>query len=154
MDLDAKKPKYKVVDRYINNLVVTKYTIENTEDGNMLTIAKEDLIKLTLSNKVADANVVVDTVNNNYILILNNDIPIHDNNRFNIICRIVSNNKCIGYKVRGNDNKNYRISIAKAWELACNGSINNLEAKIIANKKILRLKDGTSLNELPKMTDI
>ena len=152
--MEVKKPKYRVVDKYVNNLVINKYTIENIEEGNMLTITKEDLIKLTLSNKVADANVVVDTVNNSYILILNNDIPIHDNNRFYIVCRIINNNKCIGYKVKDNDNKNYRISIAKAWELACNNSINNLEAKIIANKKVLRLKDGSSLSELPKMTDV
>lgn len=149
--------KYTVINKCFDNINIVALTILNS-DGNTKLIKLSDAIKLARGDKLSNAHCILDTSTGEYMICINNGInnleSICKNNslRLTLMCRIMSSNKCIGYKARDTNGKTYNLSIHKTWDLAINHNVNDVEAKVINGKKVLISKNNFELAKLPKMT--
>lgn len=151
------KAKYELVYKHLKGIYVTKYTIKRIEDGEQKDVAIGDVIKLAALGKIANATTIVDITSGENILKIDGGysaLPVKHEVDGKLIARIVdSNNKLVGYRLKGINGKTYKMSADKAWNLAAIGCIDNAEAKIISNKRILRGCNGIHLEDLPKIND-
>ena len=149
-------PKYKVVAKQVSGVKTVGFTIENS-DGHRKNIDKSDTVKLARSGKLANAVSVYDSVNGEYLLDIENglaDLEKADMTKgieLKIIGRLVDDNtgKCIGYKTQDKKGKIYKLSISKVWDLAEQGSIDDLRAQIFNNSRVLIGINGLKLSQLP-----
>lgn len=147
--------QYKILSKDINGITIKGFTIENSE-GNIKNISLADAIKLARSNKISNASAKFDMINSEYKLSVENgllQLPYSDRTRgmkFTLLGRIVnSSNKCIGYKVQDDKGKLYKLSALKIWELAEQGSVYGIEAKLSTKGKLLISSDECKLETLP-----
>lgn len=147
--------QYKIISREIKGIETVGVVIEN-DDGNTKNISMDDAIKLARSDKISNAHAILDTVNGKYILCVDCGIDKLENIdrtrgiKLSLVSRLISSdNKCIGYKAQDGKGKVYKLSIEKVWELAEQGSINNIEARINNNSKILVSAEEGYLANLP-----
>lgn len=149
-------PKYKIVAKQIKGIRTVGFSIENSE-GHRKNIDTQDTIKLARSEKLDNATSVYDAVNGEYLLDIKdglNSIEKSDMSKgikLKILGRLVDSNtgKCIGYKTQDKKGKVYKLSISKVWDLAEQGSIDNLKAKVFNGRKVLIGINDVKLSQLP-----
>lgn len=158
MDTLSNKP-YTIINKCYDGLNIISMTIK-TEQGETKLVKYEDIIKLARAEKISNAKAILDTGQNRYILCLDGSIKdietIYKNNSMHleILCRLIDNKgKCIGYKVRDNKGKLYKLSIQKTWELAVNNTIEGVKGRIISNHKVIISNDEQLLKNLPKLVE-
>lgn len=124
-------------------------------NGNKKKLSLQDTLKLVRSDKVSNAKVVLNTVTSEYMIDIDGGLKSLTNisdkvdKQLSILGRLVKNDKCIGYKVKDTDGNIYKLSISKVWELADNGNIKGINAKIISNKKCLISTEDVKLIDIP-----
>lgn len=150
--------EYKIVDRYISGIETIGFIIED-ENGNTKTLKNSDIIKLILSNKISNAEVVLNDITNDYEVLLTDlslDNKKENSEDYSLTNRIVStDNKLIGYIVKDKNGNKYKIDCNKAWKLAQNNKIKGIKACILANKKALMPinRNDNILKQLRDVTD-
>jgi hypothetical protein len=147
--------KYKVVEKEIKGIDVIGLTIENSE-GSKKNINLSDAIKLSRGDTFSNAHSVFDSVNSEYRISIDGGL---DNlattdrtkgTKLRLVSRIInSENVCVGYKAQDTKGKVYKLSISKIWELAEQGSVIGIEAKVSKKGKVLLSTDECKLDELP-----
>lgn len=143
----------------INGLNVSGYLVsaddnpEKTQEVNVV-----DIIKLAKSKRITNAETILDVDSGEYVLSIDEGLSNIQKVRntkgstFNILCRIVdADDKCVGYKVTDNSGKTYRLSNRKLWDLAINNFVNDIEALIINNKKVIRSIGDNKLESLTRV---
>lgn len=154
--MENSKAKYNIIDKHISGLEITKFTLESIEDKKQASVSYEDVLKLARVGKLGNAKALLDITSGNYILDCDEqlkDMVIHKGIILKLNCRIMSNNKCVGYKAQDANGKNYKVSINKIWDMAITDAVENVEAKIIDNKKVLVGKNGFRFSSLPKINE-
>jgi hypothetical protein len=125
------------------------------EDANKKTtkINSEMIFKLAETGAIKDYT-VVELDNQKWLKGINGnslkDVPIKSNNKktkLRATETIVVNNKVMGIIVTDENNEQRRISNKKAWELAQDGLIDNVEFGIDKAQKVKTIKIGGSVNE-------
>jgi len=149
--------EWRITKKEIKGLLVSAIIIEN-DSGESKRISLEDAITLARNEKIENAVAILDTSSGKYILDVNNGLTsldtIYHNNGLNltIICRLIdSNKKCIGYKVKDETGKTYKISLSKAWELALNNSIYGVKARINGKTKCIISTEDFKLSNIPDL---
>lgn len=147
--------KYTIIEKEIKGIEISSLVIENSE-SNRKNVSLVDTIKLARGDKITNAKAIFDTSKGRYILAVDNGFKSLGNTdrtkglKFSILGRMInSENKCVGYKVQDAKGKIYKLSISKIWDLAEQGSINGIKAKIISGKKILLSTDDCQLHNIP-----
>jgi len=147
--------KWKIIKKEIKNLSISAIIIEN-DAHETKRISLEDAITLARNDKLENAKARLNTVYGEYILDVDGGLEslesIYDNKGLNltIICRMInSDNKCIGYKVKDDTGKTYKLSLNKIWDLASNKSINGIKAVINGDKKCIISTEDYKLSDLP-----
>lgn len=147
--------KYTIVQKDIKGIEIRGYIIES-EEGTRKNISLADTIKLARSEKISNAKAIFDAGSGHYMLDIDNGLEsIEDADRtrglkFSVIGRMLnSEDVCVGYKVQDTKGKIYKLSISKIWELAEQGSIVGIVAKIKAGKKVLVSTDDCQLHSIP-----
>lgn len=147
--------KYKVVGKEIKGIEVVGLTIENSE-GSKRNINLPDAIKLSRGETFSNAHSVFDSVNSEYKISIDgglDNLAISDRTkgtRLKLISRIInSDNVCVGYKAQDSKGKIFKLSISKIWELAEQGSVIGVVAKVSNKGKVLLSTDECKLDELP-----
>ena len=145
--------KYKIVGKEYSGIEISSFVIEN-ESGQIKSISLNDIVKLIRGDKILNAKCILDTDTGNYVVSINDgldklkEMP-KNNTSLTVTARLFDNDKCVGYKVCDKNGKNYKLSILKVWELASQGCINNIKAKIINNNKVLISTDDLDISTLP-----
>lgn len=156
--------KYKIIKRIIIGIEPIGFILLD-ENGNERQLKEEDVITLCKNNMVTNAEIVLDSDECKYEVVVSDEYKIDNfikknkSKQVNVICRIISkdaDNKphCIGYIAKDETGKSYRLDKNKFWKLANNGSINNIKASIIGNNKILISEGNNQLKDLPTIDDI
>lgn len=147
---------YKIVKKQFTGIDISDLVIENKEGKHKL-ISKQDAIKLARGNKIENAKAILDTDSGEYLIDIENGLSsletISKGNSLTLElkARLIVDNKCVGYKAEDIKGKTYTLSIEKVWELAEQGSVKGIQAKIINNKKSLISTDEVKLDNLPKI---
>ena len=146
---------YTVKSKIVHGVTVDGFVIED-ENGETRAKKTADVIKLARSEKISDAEAVLDSSTGVYVLSFNDslqNLPTVRNttdNMITILCRIVnSENKCVGYKVSDRHGKLYNLSLGKVWELALNEFVTGVRATVENNRKILRSVEPFRLGDIP-----
>lgn len=151
--------KYKILNKEFKGINIIGYTILN-EEGKTKLVKLQDMIKLARVDKLEDTHAVFDASDASFVLhYIPGIVTLENSDRSNgvnlkLTARIISENKCIGYKaIDNNTNKNYKLSIEKVWELAEQGSIIGVKGTYINNKKTLISDSDNKLIDLPKIVN-
>lgn len=148
--------KYAIINKDVNNLQITGFTIENEEKKHKL-VNKSDVIRLIRSGKIKNARAVLNTYNAEYEIVIEDGLKSLPDNTKNIsnmtlLGRLIdTNNKCVGYKAQDSNGKIYKLSIQKVWELSTAGLVDGCTGKIIKDTKIIESDAEHRLEELPKL---
>ena len=134
--------QYKIVTKEIKGISLIGFTIENA-DGNKKNISLQDAIKL-------------DVLNSEYMIDIENGIdilPYSDRTKsikLSLLGRLIgTEGKCIGYKAQDDKGKVYKLSISKVWDLAEQGSIVGIKARVSSKGRVVESTDECNLSELP-----
>lgn len=148
--------KYTIINKDINNLVITGYTIQN-EEGKTKVVKTADIVRLIRSGKIKNARVLLDTDSAEYIVdvdggLINLPNNAKNKNKMTLLCRLIDGDKkCIGYKAQDINGKTYKLSINKIWELSTQGLIENYTGKIIGDVRAIISLTDQKLENLPKL---
>lgn len=147
--------QYKVVAKEVKGVEISGVTIEN-KDGNRKNVSISDAIKLARSEKLVNASAVFDVVNGKYLISVENGINNLENSdrtkglKLTLLGRMIgTDGNCIGYKAQDGKGKVYRLSISKIWDLAEQGSVVGIKAKLSNKGRVLESTDECNLQELP-----
>lgn len=147
--------QYRIVAKEIKGISLIGFTIENTE-GNKKAISLQDAIKLARSNKISNATAKFDVLNSEYMIDIENGtdtLPYSDRTKsikLSLLGRLIgTDGKCIGYKAQDDKGKAYKLSISKVWDLAEQGSILGIRARVSSKGRVLESTDECRLSELP-----
>ena len=147
--------QYKIVAKEIKGISLIGFTIENA-DGNKKNISLQDAIKLARSNKISNATAKFDVLNSEYMIDIENGIdilPYSDRTKsikLSLLGRLIgTEGKCIGYKAQDDKGKIYKLSISKVWDLAEQGSIVGIKARVSSKGRVVESTDECNLSELP-----
>lgn len=149
---------FKITRGCMDNLAVSGYYIVDTEDSTKSEklLRLDDIITLCKRGMISNAKLILDTYSGKDIVSVNDKIvyvsKAKKNIQLHIVCRIISNDKCVGYIVKDGNNKTYKINTNKAWILAKHNSLENIEAKTVNKQKAL-ISINDSLSALPIMQD-
>ena len=149
---------YKIIKRIMDGIDIIGYVVYD-DDGNEKSLKEEDIIRLCHRKLVLNASTVM--VDDKEHLIIEDNLEDMESikkakvkNTLKLICRLVSteDNKvvCKGYIAKDDAGKKFRLDTVKAWKLAKENCIENIEAKIVNKKKILISNNGL-LERLPVM---
>lgn len=140
--------KYNIVEKIMSGIEVVGFIVENSESKERTPLKMSDVIKLARNNKFNNASALFDVVSGSYMISLDcslKDLPVYIKDKdvkLKITSRILnSDGECTGYKVTDSSGKSYKLSSKKIWELAEQGRVENLEAKINNKSKILISND-------------
>lgn len=147
--------QYRIVAKEIKGISLTGFTIEK-EDGTKKNISLQDAIKLARSNKISNATAKFDVLNSEYMICVENGIntlPYSDRTKsikLSLLGRLIgTEGNCIGYKAQDDKGKTYKLSISKVWDLAEQGSIVGIRAKVSSKCRVIESTDKCNLSELP-----
>lgn len=152
--MGSEDKKYTIVDKCFDGIRLVGMTIE-TDEHKTQYVDKHDIMKLARNGKIKDTECILDTDTGEYVIDYKNGLDTLDttyksNTMLTPLCRMISRGKCVGYKVRDNSGKSYKLSINKIWELAFNHSIVGVRAVIIGGNKVLLSDGDMELKNLPK----
>lgn len=137
----------------INGVVIQGFTVKDTDTHETKSITVEDAYKLIDKQLIKNAKAVeVDYTKvlciDNYDELLNQK----SSGSMTVTARIKNKDgKCVGYKVKGLNGKNYTLSPNKVWELTAQGKVTNMKCEIYNGTKIIRGKD-IEIADLPVIT--
>lgn len=147
--------QYRIVAKEVKGITVVGFTIENDE-GNRRNVSLQDAIKLARGNKISNAKAKFDVLNSEYMIDVDGGIDSLDyadrtkGIKLSLLGRLIGvEGKCIGYKAQDDKGKLYKLSIAKVWDLAEQGSIVGINIKVSSKGRILESTDECNLSELP-----
>lgn len=147
--------QYSIVAKEVKGISVVGFTIEN-EDGNRKNISLQDAIKLARGNKIHNASAKFDVLNSEYMIDIENGINNIDKSdrtkglKLSLLGRLLSvDGKCIGYRAQDDKGKVYKLSIAKIWDLAEQGSVVGIKAKLSSKGRVLESTSDCNLSKLP-----
>ena len=147
---------YTIIQKQFNGLKIESVVIENDE-GKKKLISIDDAVKLARKGAIKNAKALLDTDSGEYILAIENGLTSIENldKSKNLLlslkARLIVDSKCVGYKAEDTKGKTYTLSIEKVWQLAEQGSIKGIQAKIINNKKALVSTNELQLKDLPRI---
>ena len=153
---------YTIKERYINGIETAGYIVEDNE-GSTKTLRTSDVLKLALQNSITNAQAILDTSTNNYeLLITNNEDILNKRNmitthKYTLEYRLVNkNNNLIGYVIKDRNGTKYKVDLAKAWKLASENCLDNIEASIINGQKVLKSvdKENSILKHLKELQEL
>lgn len=148
----SEEAKYEIVDIHLDGLVISKFTLLELGSNKRATASYNDVITLARNNKIKNASAFLDITSGSYLLNVDggvNNLPVHKTVDLTLTSRIISNNKCIGYKAKDISGRTFTISIEKIWELASIGCVKGVTAQINNGRKVLLSNDSVLLKELP-----
>ena len=161
MDADTEKDvtdeseRILIVAKEVKGINVVGFTIENV-DGNRKNISLQDAIKLARGNKIRNASAKFDLLNSEYMIDIDGGINNIENSdrtkglKLSLLGRLINvDGKCIGYRAQDDKGKVYKLSIAKVWDLAEQGSILGIKAKLSSNGRVLESTSDCELSKLP-----
>lgn len=147
--------QYRIVAKEVKGISVVGFTIENDE-GNRRNISLQDAIKLARGNKISNATAKFDVLNSEYMIDIDGGLESLDyadrtkGIKLSLLGRLIGvEGKCIGYKAQDDKGKLYKLSIAKVWDLAEQGSIIGINVKVSSKGRILESTSECNLSELP-----
>lgn len=147
--------QYSIVAKEVRGVSVTGFTIENSE-GTRKNISLQDTIKLARGNKISNAKVIFNILNSEYMIDIDggiDNIPNYDRTKglkLSLLGRLIGiEGKCIGYRAQDGKGKVYKLSISKVWDLAEQGSIVGIKAKLNSKGRVLESTSECKLSELP-----
>lgn len=147
--------QYKIVAKEIKGVTVSGFTIENSE-GTRKNVSSQDAIKLARGNKIHNAKAILNILNSDYMIDIDEgieNIPKSDRTKglkLSLLGRLISvDGKCIGYRAQDDKGKVYKLSISKVWDLAEQGSIIGIKAKLSSKGRVLESTSECNLSELP-----
>lgn len=150
--------RFTIVEKVINGYSIEGFILED-EDGKRQPVNVETATKLARAEKIDGAEAILDSDTGSYILHISKKLNDIQTNR-NISDRVMTltarildaDGRCIGYKAKDHTGKDYKLSINKAWKLAVNDSIHGIKAVVLNGYKVMISEDGSSLNNLPKLS--
>ena len=149
--------KYKIISKVYSGIELIGFNLM-CSDGSSKTVKPDDDIKLARVGKLRGCEAILDTSTGSYVLYIDEgydsiETSIKEDKVMQLSCRLmdVDTNKCIGYKAIDKTGKTYRLSINKTWELASNGLIKGIKAKVYNKHKVLLSSDEIDLDKLPKL---
>ena len=152
---DKPTRKYRIIKKQTDGIEIKRFIVEYIAEKKQAAINPDELINLVKAKKVESVDAYWDADNSQYILNFNgtlSSIEEYRSGNFELQCRIIGKDgKCIGYKARNESGKVFKITTAKAWDLANKGCIVGIAGKIISNKKCLIGDDEHKLSLLPKL---
>ena len=101
----------------------------------------DEAIKMIEDGQVTNAKIV--KLNNTNIVVSNpglKNLKVIDDtksNKLEAIARIESNNKLAGYVLKDSNNREFKLTSNKVWDLAIKGDISNIKATINNKSKCL-----------------
>lgn len=147
--------QYRIVAKEVKGISIVGFTIENDE-GNRRNISLQDAIKLARGNKISNATAKFDVLNSEYMIDIDGgfeSLEYADRTKgikLSLLGRLIGvEGKCIGYKAQDDKGKLYKLSIAKVWDLAEQGSIIGINVKVSSKGRILESTSECNLSELP-----
>lgn len=147
--------QYVIVAKEIKGIEVVGFTIENSE-GNRKNISIQDAIKLARGNKISNASAKFDLLNSSYMIDIENGMDALESSdrtkgvKLHLLSRLIGvEGGCIGYKAQDEKGKVYKLSSTKVWDLAEQGSIIGIRAKVSSKGRILESTSECKLSELP-----
>lgn len=148
--------KYIILNKCIYKTKVVGMTIEDS-GHNKQYLKYSDIVKLVRSNKIVNAKAIKDDSDGTYHVLVTNGYSSIDTiqqpnqEKLHIICRMMESGKCIGYKVKDDNGKIYKLSINKVWELIVQGMIDDLKTSFISNRKVILSTEKCNLANLPEV---
>lgn len=147
--------QYRIVAKEVKGISITGFTIENG-DGNRKNISVQDAVKLARGSKITNASAKFNVLNSEYLIDIDGGIDSIENSdrtkglKLSLLGRLLSvDGKCIGYRAQDDKGKVYKLSIAKIWDLAEQGSIVGIKAKLSSKGRVLESTSECNLSELP-----
>lgn len=149
--------EYIITGKHVEGISTVGYIAEKKVGGEEFNIKRHDIISMAKKGLIDNVKVLVGD-NGSYHLEFDGDIEevVEHGDTFELLCRILEKTEekdiCVGYILKNQDSKKYKVDIDKAWELAYRGKLKDTEGKIINNKKtIISVKggDGLKLIDLP-----
>lgn len=147
--------QYKIISKEIKGISLVGVTIEN-DTGNRKNINITDATKLARGNKLSNASAKLDVLNGEYKLDIDGglqSIEYSDRTKglhLTLLGRLLNtDNKCVGYKAQDDKGKIYKLSISKIWELAEQGSVKGIKAKVTSGYRVLISTKECKLQSLP-----
>lgn len=156
---------FKVTGAKRKKLSVTKYEIESTSSQEIRLVGKAELIRMIKDGEIENAELALDIEEMKHEISINGGIRSlrrveeKADNKYDVTYRILSTENLkdgerqkyglIGYVIKGEDGKQYRIDKNKLYELAVNGCLNNVEARAIYGVKVLVSTKEIKLADLP-----
>mgnify|MGYP000844166138 CR=1 FL=1 len=132
--------KYKVLGKYINGIEITGYGLIG-EDGNTLKVKLSDFQEM-VKNNLVEGFKHISTETKDYVIPrdgLESKIEVLNTKQFKIKDRVVDKDgHLIGYKVTDSDNAELTLSKGKVWELAFEGTLEDVRASYIEENDILK----------------
>lgn len=150
------KPKYTIVNKGYNGIVIDSYTIENSK-GQQKSLSVDETIRLARNDKLSNAKAILNSHTGEYILAVDGGVlNLPDKDRTNglalqLVARVMNNDQCIGYKITNGLGKYSKYTAEKVWDMAERGAIPGLEAKIVGHCKVLIGSELVNLSNLPKI---
>lgn len=145
---------WKIIKKELKDLSVSAVVITN-ETGEEKRVSIKDVVLLARNNKITNAKASLNTISGNYILNVDSGLSSIEtvygkDNQLEIMCRMInSDNKCIGYKVKDSNDKVYKLSLSKIWELASKNIIYGIRAGFYGDKKCIVNKDDYKIENVP-----
>lgn len=146
--------RWEIIKKEISGIEVVAYTIKS-EDDSTKRVSIEDATLLARNGMITNASAKLNTVSGRYILDIDDSNLVEENynnkeDKLHIVCRLIDNeNKCVGYKVKDDNGKSYKLSSSKTWELAEKQTIVGIKAVIKGNKRCLISTEDCVLEDLP-----
>lgn len=144
---------YTIVGKKLDSVEISIIAIQDT-DGNVKNIKYSSAVKLAQTNELENGHAILDISTGDYILGVDggiNNIPDIEPVHVRLAGRIMEEGKCIGYKVVDNTGKKFRLSSQKVWDLAEQGAVVGVTAKLNGENKVLIDSDICSFRELPEL---
>ena len=146
--------KYTIVGRYIQDLEVIGYYIRDNNTSKEKLLKTQDVIKLAKLNKV---NAELLECDGKEYLYITDDKDIKNifesKNKMTLMYKFVDiQGNIVGYSCKGENNRNFRFTPDKLWEVAYNGMITNVTAIVCNGQKAIKGK-GINLNDIASLDD-
>lgn len=157
--------RYSVVKKYIDGVAITGYYLVDPKGDERL-LKSDDVLKLAKQKKISNASVVLDADKSEWVLCVDGGINgletvyKKQSKKFRVQGRIINSlGDCTGYILRDENDKAMKASLKKVWELAHNGTIQDIKGGICKGYKIIQgtkagdSEGSTFLSDLPKMKE-
>lgn len=129
--------KYSLSSPILSNGDIIGYKLID-QSGEVKRARLENIKQLVDKGMITNAEVVTDDNGNIHVVLTDSlaDDP-EKSERYTVEYRIIQGDKVKSYRCRDNEGNVRNFTLDKIWELAADGCVNNIEAKVINSKRAL-----------------